>query len=290
MNNQPRLYSRKECRYADLQGVHITQLKELRRSPKHYQHRLAHGRKQTLALEIGNAAHVACLEPERFLTDFALWRSEGDDGKKKVRRGSAWEDFQAANEGKVIIRDEEYEHAIALRDAVRSDDVAMRYLAVGRPEVSLTWTDAHSGVPCVGRLDWETKVDGYPAIVDLKTTRNAGPTFFQRDVARLDYHLQLAFYADGYEAITGKLPRVVIVAVESEAPHDVVTYIVPADVLEIARDQYRQLLEAFRDCSARGEWLGQGGGGELTLRLPAWAVPDDDDTADLGLTGWKDAG
>lgn len=285
-----RLYSRKECRYGDLRGVHITQLKELRRSPLHYQHRLKNGRKSTPALEFGSATHVACLEPERFLLDFALWKSEADDGKKKVRRGSAWDEFQATHAGKTIIRDEEYDEAIAIRDAVRADPVAMKYLAMGRPEVSMTWTDAHTGMACVGRLDWETKVDGHPAIVDLKTTRNAGPIFFQRDVAKLDYHLQLAFYADGYEAATGKTPRVVVVAVESTPPYDVVTYIVPADVIEIGRDQYRQLLETHRDCTALGEWPGQGMGQELTLRLPAWAVPDDDDTAELGLTGWKDAG
>lgn len=282
-----RLYSRKECRYAELPGVHITQLKDLRRSPLHYQHRLRNGRKSTAALQLGNAGHVACLEPERFLLDFALWKSEGEDGAKRVRRGKFWDAFQEQHAGKTIIRDEEYEVAIALRDAVRADAVAMKYLAMGRPEVAMTWNDAHTGIACVGRIDWETKVDGHPAIVDLKTTRNAGPAWFSRDVAKLDYHLQLAFYADGYEAATGKTPRVAVVAVESEPPHDVVTYIVPADVLEIGRDQYRQLLELYRDCSAANDWPGQGAGLEKILALPAWAVPDDDDTADLGLVGWK---
>lgn len=285
-----RLYSRKECRYAELPGVHITTLKEMRRSPLHYRHRTQNVRAPSDAMDLGTAAHVACLEPERFLLEFALWNSETDEGKTRQRRGKAWDAFRADNAGKTIIRDEEYGQAIALRDAVRGDEVAMRYLAMGRPEVSMTWTDAHSGSACVGRIDWETKVDGHPAIVDLKTTRNAGPTWFQRDVAKLDYHLQLAYYADGYEAATGKTPRVVIVAVESAPPHDVVTYIVPADVLEIGRDQYRQLLELHRDCSQSGEWPGQGLGRELTLRLPAWAVPDDEDSTDLGLTGWKDAG
>lgn len=287
LNAAARLYSRKECTYADLAGVHITTLKEMRRSPLHYQHRLRGGRTPSGSMDLGTAAHVACLEPERFLLDFALWKSETDDGQKRVRRGKVWDEFRENNPGKTIIRDEEFDEAIAMRDAVRADPLAMKYLAMGRPEISMTWTDAHSGVACVGRIDWETKVEGHPAIVDLKTTRNAGPTWFQRDVAKLDYHLQLAYYADGYEAATGKMPRVVIVAVESAAPYDVVTYIVPADVIEIARDQYRQLLETFRDCTAAKEWPGQGRGVEQVLALPAWAVPDDDDTADLGLVGWK---
>lgn len=287
MSEAARLYSRRECRYHELPGVHITQLKDIRRSPLHYRHHLQHGRESSPSLELGTAGHVAVLEPERFLLDFALWKSEHDDGTKRVRRGKLWDEFQAQNAGKTIIRDEEYDIAIALRDAVRADSVAMRYLAMGRPEVAMTWTDSHTGVACVGRIDWETKVDGHPAIVDLKTTRNAGPTWFSRDVAKLDYHLQLAFYADGYEAATGKAPRVVVVAVESAPPHDVVTYIVPADVLDIGRDQYRQLLEGFRDCTAANDWPGQGRGVEQVLALPAWAVPDDDDTADLGLVGWK---
>lgn len=269
--------------YNALQGHNFSTLKEFARSPLHYQHRLTTPRPDTYSLSFGHASHVAVLEPERFLREYVLWQAKDEDGKTRHRRGKVWEAFQAANPGKTIIRDEEYDQAIALKDAVRADDVAMRYLAAGRPEVALTWTDAETGLPCKGRIDWEGKVDGYPVIVDLKSARDPGQRAFGRSCAIYQYHVQLAFYADGYEAATGKFPRVVIVAVESTPPHDVVTYIVPAEILEIGRDEYRKWLVRFQECTRDRTWFGSGNGIEQTLSLPAWAVPEEEGLEDLGL-------
>lgn len=278
-----RLYTRKECAYGSLQGVHITGLKEMRKSPKHYKHRLSHPRKITNALGFGTAAHVAVLEPERFIRDYAIWESKYEHGGARPRNGSAWEEFKKLNAGRAILLDSEFDEACAFKDAVRQDAVAMRYLAMGRPEIAMTWQDAETGVACVGRIDWETKVDHHPAVVDLKSTRDAGETWFSRDVAKLDYHLQLAFYADGYQAITGKMPRMVVVAVESVEPYDAVTYVVPEEILEIGRDAYRELLIKFKQCAESDEWPGQGGNEEKILQLPRWAVPEEesDDMSDL---------
>lgn len=277
------IHARGKYRYEELPGTNISSLKVLRKSPKHYRHYLENGRKATRALELGTAAHIAILEPERFLKEFALWDKKDDEGKTKARRGAEWKAFESANESKTIIRSDEYDLAIAIKDAVRADRVAMKYLAFGKPEVALTWNDEHTGMACKGRLDWLTEADGGPCIVDLKGTRDPNPIWFSRDCARLDYHLQMAFYGDAIEAITGEVPRVVVVAVEMAPPHDVVTYIVPEEVIEIGRDAYRQLLETLKDCTARNQWLGYGNGEEKTLTLPAWAAPEEEGLEGLGL-------
>jgi hypothetical protein len=287
---EAKLHYRGKFDYPSLPGINITSLKELGRSPLHYRHRLENPREPTRSLELGTIGHVAVLEPERFLREFVLWDAKTEDGEKTApRRGKKWDAFKGQHSGKQIIRSDEYDVAIALRDAVRSDAVAMKYLAMGKPEVAMTWNDEHSGLACKGRVDWITNVEQVDCIVDLKGTRNASPESFSRDCAKLNYHLQLAFYADGYEAATGKVPRVVVVAVEFEAPHDVVVYIVPADVIEIGRDEYRKLLERHKECSSRKEWPGVADGVEQVLALPAWALPDDEDTSDLGLIGWKES-
>lgn len=278
-----RFYTRKECVYADLKGVHITQLKEMRKSPKHYRHRLKHPRKITNALAFGTAAHTAVLEPERFVTDFAIWKSKHEHGGARPRNGNEWKAYQAVNANRSIILDTEFDEACSFKDAVRQDALAMKYLAMGRPEIAMAWKDEETGVDCVGRLDWETKVDRHPAVVDLKSARESGELWFTRDAAKLDYHLQLAFYADGYKAITGKMPRIVVIAVESAEPYDAVTYIAPEEVLEIGRDAYRELLVKLKACAEADEWPGQGGTEEKILSLPPWCVPDEeaDDLSDL---------
>jgi hypothetical protein len=281
---EAKLYQRGKFDYSSLPGINITSLKELARSPLHYRHRLENPRAATKSLELGTVSHVAVLEPEQFLREYVLWDAKTDDGEKtKPRRGKAWEAFQEQHAGKKIIRSDEYDVAISLRDAVRADPVAMKYLAMGRPEVAMTWTDEHTGLACKGRVDWVTHVEGIDCIVDLKGTRNASPSSFARDCARLNYHLQLAFYADGYEQATGKTPRVVVVAVEFEPPHDVVTYIVPAEVTELGQDEYRKLLERYSECAGNKSWPGCGDGAEKILQLPAWATPTDEDISDLDL-------
>lgn len=278
------IHVRGKYEYEALPGANISSLKVLRKSPLHYRHYLENGGKATRAKDLGTAAHIAVFEPERFLREFVLWDKKNDDSDKtKARRGKEWEEFKAAHPSKTIIRRDEYDLAIAVKDAVRADRVAMRYLAVGRPEVALTWQDEETGMACKGRVDWLTDADGGPCIVDLKSCRDPTPTWFSRDCAKLDYHLQMAFYADGIEAITGKEPRIVVVSVETSPPHDVVTYIVPAEVVEVGRDAYRQLLELLRDCTAANEWPGCGGGEERTLQLPMWAMPSDDDISGLDL-------
>src|SRR5690242_14058178 len=81
-----------EAEYRALPGVSITRLKELKRSPKHYRYRLDHPR-ETAPLTLGGAAHVACLEPERFDRDFATWTRRTASGAMAPRKGQWWDAF-----------------------------------------------------------------------------------------------------------------------------------------------------------------------------------------------------
>ena len=277
--------------YSTLPGQSITLLKEMLKSAKHYRYRQRHQKAWSSAMSLGTTSHTAVLEPERFLKDYAIWKTTDSEGKTKQRRGKGWEDFQAQNAGKLIVKDDEYEEAISLRDAVRKDEVAMKYLAMGEPEVALQWTDVDTGILCRGRIDWLTKINGEYCIVDLKTTRNADPVLFSRDCCKLGYHLQLAFYADAVELATGEFPRCVVIAVESFPPYDVVTYIVPDEVLDVGRVVYKELLDKLKTCQETNEWPGQGAMMERTLTLPAWAMMDEEseDVSSLDWEGMKAA-
>ena len=60
--------------YFALPGISISRLKELRRSPQHFQYALTHP-KVSKALTLGSAVHCAILEPERFDAQYAVWDS-----------------------------------------------------------------------------------------------------------------------------------------------------------------------------------------------------------------------
>jgi len=270
--------------YAKLPGTNISALKELRRSPLHYKHRLTNS-KETEPMRLGTAAHVAVLEPDRFDATYATWGERTDSGRMRPRNGKLYDAFVSANAGREILTEDQQIDAMAMQSAVRGCDAAMVYLRHGDPEVTINWTDAHSERPCRGRVDWLTKVDGMPVLVGLKTSRDCRPFIFGSQAAKLSYHLQWAFYHDGYEAITGKSAKVVEIVVESAAPHDVAVYVVPSDVIEQGRAEYRELLELLAECERNKKWPGAVPS-ETLVSLPSWVYAEGDDVADLGLEGF----
>lgn len=253
--------------YLRMQGCSITRLKELRRSPLHYQHRLLNP-KETAPLSLGRAAHCSVLEPERFDRDHAVWTRRTKSGKLGPRNGKFWEAFKAENAGRTIISEDEHSDVVAIQRAVRGNRDAMRYLEHGDPEVTMQWYVLDH--LCKGRADWLTVVDGEPVLVGLKTARDCRLHQFGRQAAQLGYHLQWAFYRDGYATITGRLPKVVEIVVENEAPHAVVVYVIPDEILQRGFDEYMALLEQLDECNRNKSWPGPAIG-EQVLSLPPWA-------------------
>jgi hypothetical protein len=280
-----------ESEYRSLDGISITRLKELQRSPKHYQYRLKSPAK-TAPLTLGTAAHVAVLEPERFPSQFAVWsRRSEKTGNLCPRNGQWWEEFEAANASKSIITEDECTTALTLAAAVRGDPVAMKYLETGEPEVTMQWEMRSESqlrepvvVQCRGRADWLTNIDGNPYLIGLKTARDCRPFVFGSAAAKLGYAMQWAYYLDGYRTLTGKTPAVKEIVVESAPPHDVVVYDITDDIIDQGREDYEALLRILTDCQVRNEWLGVGNGTEQILSLPSWAYANQDDISDLGLT------
>ena len=250
--------------YAAIDAVNWSTLKEMAKSGAHYRHRLTTPRKDTPAMRFGRAVHCAVLEPDRFPLECVIW--DGD------RRGNAWKEFAEVNSGRTILKFDEYETCLAVRDAVWSHPAAAPMLD-GPSEIVLEWTDPDTGLACKARLD---KVyEGGPA--DLKTTKTTDPREFERTSGNLLYHAQLSFYRRGLrECALGGLDAVPrIIAVEVEPPYDVVVFRLSDDAL-IAGDQLvGDLLAHVASCRERGEWPGRFAT-EQELYLPPWMVVDPD--------------
>jgi exodeoxyribonuclease VIII len=249
--------------YRDASGVNISSLKNMARSPAHYRHALANPSPQTLAMALGTAAHAAVLEPERFASEFAVWNGG-------IRRGKEWDAFLAASSaaGHTVMTSDEHAAAVAIAEAVRANADAAKYLRTGHPEVSMSWQIGST--PCKGRLDWLTCIDGCDVLVGLKTARDCRMREFGTQAVRLGYHMQWAFYLDGWVAITGRLAQVVEIVVESAAPHCVAVYRIPDAVIDLGRDEYCALIEQRANCVQAGVWPGPCDD-ECELELPAWA-------------------
>jgi len=266
--------------YRSIQALNWSALKHLSRSPAHYLARLLDPGVDTASLKRGRAVHVAVLEPERFASLYAVW-----DGR---RSGKDWEAFEAAERlaGREVLTAKEYELAKALAIAVRGDPVAARYVTGVRTEQSIGWTyrrpefEGLAGyeMACKARLDAVSQL----GIVDLKTSRDGSPSAFGREVLRLEYHVQAAWYVDGYRAQTGRELPWSWVVVEATAPHVVQVYQATEDVLELGRERYRELLDLLHACQRDNHWPGYATS-EMPIQLPRWAWPQDEDVEDIGL-------
>lgn len=258
--------------YAALPGVSITRLKELKRSPLHFRHRMDHP-KETAPLILGRAAHCATLEPDRFEKDFSVWGRRTSSGNLAPRNGKHWQAFKDECQGQEIITADQYNDAMAIQHGVRGNPDAMVFLASGEPEVTLRW--GFDGRQCKGRVDWLTRYEGAPALVGLKSARDCRPFQFGRQAANLGYHLQWAFYLDGYKTVTGgELPRVFEIVVEAEPPHASVVYEVPDEVLLHGAKEYSELLERLAECERDHKWPGPAPGIQI-LTLPAWVYGEE---------------
>lgn len=264
--------------YRAIDAINITLLKELKRSPLHFQHARQHPR-ASAPMTLGTAAHCAALEPERFARDYAVWSSRTASGRMSPRTGKRWDEFCLAHADRTIITEDESCEALAIAQTVRADPVAAKYLAAGEPEVTMQWSLA--GRPCKGRVDWLT-LQETDVLVGLKTARDCRPFIFGAAAAKLGYHLQWAWYFDGFVAATGRTPRMIEIVVESAAPYAVAVYVIPDDILAQGREEYEDLLQQLALCESRNEWPGPAET-ELVLSLPSWVYGTDEDISELGL-------
>lgn len=246
--------------YQAIDAVNFSTLKAGRISALHYRHAVTKPKEDTASMALGRASHCAVFEPDRFPLDYAVF-----DGDR--RQGKAWEAFCAANGGRTILKRDEYQACLAIRDAVRGHAIAGPLLAPpGEAEKVLTWTDEATGLPCKGRLDWYR-----PGLLcDLKTTTDISERRFAATVARMGYHGQAAFYRNGLMANGLEAPPMRLIAVEQTAPHDVAVYTLDDDALYAGEQDVAELLRMVAAGRFSGKWPGQYQD-ERTLTLPAWA-------------------
>src|SRR5262249_40348126 len=99
--------------------------------------------------DLGTAAHLAVLEPDQFAARTQL--IEAAD----YRGGKAREQRDAARTGgKVPLLLWQHDVVRAIAGSLQTHPVAGRAFTEGQPEVSLTWRDAATRVPCKARVDW----------------------------------------------------------------------------------------------------------------------------------------
>lgn len=231
------------------------------------------------AFDVGTYFHTSILEPDKLSVECAVFTG--------IRRGKAWDDFQAANAGKAIITESEHVDAQNLVNAVKKSPVAMGRLSRGEPEVSgfLKVRVVGSDVYAVtwgmrlGKYGWETAkvpakgtdiwlkvradllADSF--ILDLKSTINNAKDKqeMRKEVENYNYDLSAALYLDVFSAIEQKVKTDFVWTFASKKFINCRSYMASAKTIQIGRHKWKtgvlQIAEGIESNWAFDDFMGE---------------------------------
>jgi hypothetical protein len=253
--------------YAAWDAANISKLKAMRKSPLHCKYAIENPREETEALLMGLALHAAVFEPAKFETGFAVipkFDRRTKDGK------AAHEEAMRAAAGKTAINEELMGFVQAMASSISNSRAASRFIAApGQCELSVLWKDSSTGLNCKARFD-KLATLSKPVIVELKSTKDASPSSFAKDIANFGYAAQAAFYSDAHKIIHGTEASHVFIAVENQPPHAVAVYMLEDASIQTGRVEYRRWLDLYADCVRSAVWPGYPDKIQ-TLDMPIWA-------------------
>lgn len=197
--------------------------------------------------DIGTAAHLAILEPDKFRDRIAV--IEFADYKTKEARKQRDECY--ANDV-VPLREQDHELVHRIGHMI---EMQCNLFAGGTSEATYVWD--WNGVPCKARVDYlaNRRPQGM-LLIDLKTANSSSPAAFQRAMLRDGHHLRAAWYLDGYlhSVATDDKVSYRYVVVSKDEPHIVSEFEVGERSLEWGRRLYRRALKLFAECEKYESW------------------------------------
>lgn len=238
--------------YLAMPALSNSALKRLRKSPAHFIAGDDPEAEQKPSLLRGSLLHTMVLEPSQIECRYVV---KPDGMSFSNKDGKAWRDAVPA--GVEIVTAAEMRSAKRQAENLRSIPEIGALLDSGRAEVSFFWVDEQTGAYCKGRADWVFRSESGVVLLDLKTAEDASEAGFERACGRYGYHMQAAWYSQGWEAATGEpVLGFVFGAVESGWPHIASPYMVDDNGFEKGRAECRRLLDLHAQCIESGRWPG----------------------------------
>lgn len=217
------------------------------------------------ALNIGDALHALLLEPERFDDQYFCVTAPVE---RRSNAGKAhWQSIVNEAGKRPILMKEDVRKLKLMHDSVMAyPDARMLLEADGLAEPSIYWKDKRTGVNCRCRPD--KAIIKHNVCLDVKSTADIAK--FWRSVWEYRYHVQDAFYSDGWAAgLNTDLPDFVLLVVSTSincGRYPVKLIRLTDYYKDLGRRAYQENLDTYADCLANDEWPGI-----ETLDAPAWA-------------------
>ena len=261
----PGIYDISNDDYHGADGLSRSGLMLFKKSPLHYANKYMDAKKiesgSTPAMILGSAVHTSILEPEQFCNRYFV--ADKVDGRTKEGK-KRMEEIAIEAGSREILSSAVFEEVEKMSRSFLQNEIACQFLKDAQVEKSIFWKDSHTNTLLKCRPDiWLPNMIG-----DVKTTVDASPKSFQRDIAQYGYHIQAAMIQDGIFHITGKrITEYVTLAIEKTEPYAIGIYMLDHESIERGRQEYRELMELYNDSCERQVWRGYQ---PCTISLPAY--------------------
>jgi len=237
--------------YLALPGWNWSKIKLIKKSPRHVKWAMDNpDAGDTPSRMMLRAIHTLVLEPHWFDEDFAVY-----DGARN-KKHAAYQAFLAAHPNATILTPKDEAKARETAAAVLAKPAAQRLMEGGEGEVSLTWTDEETGLPCKARVDWLVTGDD-PRFLDLKTWGTTDEFEISRMMTVQLVNGQQAHYLKGLQA-HGLDPESHLIIAEGHKAQDVaVVYLSKTGALHHGERLRRELMQRIAVCVETDDWPGR---------------------------------
>jgi exodeoxyribonuclease VIII len=234
--------------YDAITALNYSGMKELLKSPAHYQAYLNAERVETKALRVGTMVHLAILQSD-------LWQNykPAPMCDKRTREGKElYAAFQASlKPGQQVVDLDEHELVMNIADSVGTtkEKLGVDFIAT---ELMLTSEDA--GVPLKCSID-AVGSDGY--LYDIKTCEAADARSFMGSVLSYKYFLQAYVYLHIYNmVIKDRLKGFRFIACEKTPPYASAVFTLGPELMTRGSFDYETALKLYKHCVETKEWPG----------------------------------
>jgi hypothetical protein len=195
------------------------------------------------------------------------------------RKGGTWTQFEEANKGKILLKEEEFGAIPKMIAQLKAHSKSAAILNHPKrlSEHTIVWQDDDTGLTLRCRLDLGI-LDPAICIADLKCMANVDRRFVATQLYRMGYHRQAAFYQMGVEALIGKQLPFVFIAIHTgkETTHQVEVIGLSDRFMELGRQQVRAGLNRLLKARQKNHWRAPSHGQIVIVDPPNYALYGDD--------------
>jgi PDDEXK-like domain of unknown function (DUF3799) len=198
--------------------------------------------------DIGSVAHMMLLEKRSDRITIV----NADDWRTKAAK-EAREEARANSRFPILARhhDRVSEMVVQAQAYIATTELA-GILENSHSEVSIRWREGNAW--CRSRLDLLS--ESFNVILDYKTTENAEPEAFIRQIGRMDYDLQAEFYVRGTHAqeFCQKEPVFIFLAQEISQPYSCSLVSLANSYRAVGQQKVEKALSLWKHCTAHNTW------------------------------------